>query len=61
MKSIVWLGAALFTLVIAAPASAQVTIQIGTPQVPGFSNYLRCPAVSGRPDLSLVSGKPSEY
>ena len=39
MKSIVWLGAALFTLVIAAPAPAQVTIQIGAPQVPGFSNY----------------------
>lgn len=39
IKSIVWLGAALFTLVIADPASAQVTIQIGTPQVPGFSNY----------------------
>lgn len=39
MKSIVWLGAALFALAIAAPAPAQVTIQIGTPQVPGFSNY----------------------
>jgi hypothetical protein len=39
MKSIVWLGAALFALVVAARASAQITIQIGTPQVPGFSNY----------------------
>lgn len=39
MKSIGWFGAALLALAIAAPASAQVTIQIGTPQVPGFSNY----------------------
>ncbi len=38
-KSIVWFGAALFALAIASSASAQVTIQFGGPQVPGFSNY----------------------
>jgi hypothetical protein len=39
MKSILWLGAVLFALDVAAPAPAQVTIQFGEPQVPGFSNY----------------------
>lgn len=39
IKSIVWLSAVVFALAIGARASAQVTIQIGTPQVPGFSNY----------------------
>ncbi len=38
-KSILWFGAALFALAIATSASAQVTIQFGGPQVPGFSNY----------------------
>jgi len=39
IKSIMWFGAVLFALAIAAPAAAQVTIQFGGPQVPGFSNY----------------------
>ncbi|HVB55166.1 MAG TPA: hypothetical protein VNE63_01870 [Candidatus Acidoferrales bacterium] len=39
IKSMVWLGGLLFALAVAAPAPAQVTIQIGGPQVPGFSNY----------------------
>jgi hypothetical protein len=38
IKSIKWLGAILFALAIAAPASAQVRIEFGRPQVPGFSN-----------------------
>ena len=31
--------AAAMVLALTAPASAQVTIQIGGPEVPGFSNY----------------------
>jgi hypothetical protein len=38
MKLLTWCGAILFALAIAAPASAQVTIEFGRPQVPGFSN-----------------------
>jgi hypothetical protein len=34
-----WFGAIVFALAISAPASAQITIQFGGPQVPGFSNY----------------------
>jgi hypothetical protein len=39
IKSIMWFGAVLFALAIAVRASAQVTIQVGMPQVAGFSNY----------------------
>jgi hypothetical protein len=33
IKSVMWFGAILFALAICAPASAQITIQIGGPQV----------------------------